>query len=248
MEKTILTIVTVCYNDRVNLERTLLSVGLSLSLVENSCDVEHIIIDGGSDDDTLDLIQSYQSTSFYSVKFVSERDRGIYDAMNKGIAKANGAFIQFLNAGDTLIHENFPVVLADLVIFNRQFDLVCYPFVFISSRSVKSHRFVRENVSLGFLCMPTSHQAMFYRKTLMEEYPYDISYTISSDFNHFCRLLRGGIKIAYGKVPVINFFDGGVSSRQKFLLYKQSALSIIQYNSSWLIPVRLLILALRVFL
>ena len=92
------TVVTVTYNAAESLEKTILSV-----LQQNYSNVEYIIIDGGSTDGSVEIIKKYSDKIAY---WVSEPDRGIYDAMNKGIRKATGEWINFMNAGDLFFHES----------------------------------------------------------------------------------------------------------------------------------------------
>ena len=93
-----LSIVIVTYNASFDVERTLKSV-----FDQTFADFEVIIIDGGSKDDTLDIIKKFEIRIDYCV---SEKDRGIYDAMNKGIEASKGEYVQFLNAGDYFVNEN----------------------------------------------------------------------------------------------------------------------------------------------
>lgn len=97
MDTPIISVITVCYNAVANIEETMLSV-----LNQRYDKVEYIVIDGGSKDGTLDVIKKYANKLAY---WISEPDKGIYDAMNKGIAKATGDWINFMNAGDKFINE-----------------------------------------------------------------------------------------------------------------------------------------------
>lgn len=89
----LISVVTICYNAKNDLEKTILSV-----LSQTYQDIEYIIIDGGSTDSTVDIIHKYSERLFY---WISEPDKGIYDAMNKGMDRATGSWIIFMNAGDT---------------------------------------------------------------------------------------------------------------------------------------------------
>ena len=89
----LISVVTICYNAKNDLEKTILSV-----LSQTYQDIEYIIIDGGSTDGTVDIIHKYSERLFY---WISEPDKGIYDAMNKGMDRATGSWINFMNAGDT---------------------------------------------------------------------------------------------------------------------------------------------------
>ena len=113
------TVITVVYNDANNIRKTLLSC-----LDQDYPDVEYIIIDGGSTDGTKEIICEYKGSLDY---FCSEKDNGIYDALNKGILKANGEWIIVLNSGDTFVSTN---VLSS--IFNNLsiLNLLCHSFYY----------------------------------------------------------------------------------------------------------------------
>jgi len=99
----LLTIITVTYNAEKYLNRTLRSVQTALSNTNNSAQVEYLIIDGNSKDDTLKIAGQYPKMI---TGIVSEPDRGLYDAMNKGLALATGRYVWFLNAGDEIYDKN----------------------------------------------------------------------------------------------------------------------------------------------
>ena len=106
MEKSIkLSIITVCYNAEKVIEDTILSV-----LGQTYQDIEYILVDGGSQDKTLQIIEKYSQDE--RVRYISEPDEGIYDAMNKGGSLATGDYIQFLNAGDFLVNAT---VIEDVI-------------------------------------------------------------------------------------------------------------------------------------
>ncbi|MCR5513368.1 MAG: glycosyltransferase, partial [Prevotella sp.] len=90
-------VITITYNAARTLQRTLDSVAC-----QTYADIEHLIIDGASKDDTLQIAERYQQQSHHTVVIQSEPDKGLYDAMNKGLQKATGDYLVFLNAGDTL--------------------------------------------------------------------------------------------------------------------------------------------------
>ena len=107
-----ITIVTISYNIVTYIEKTILSV-----VNQTYPNIEYIVIDGGSTDGTLDVIKKYSDKITY---WVSESDKGIYDAMNKGIDAATGDWINFMNAGDVFYHNNvideiIPFLTKDLI-------------------------------------------------------------------------------------------------------------------------------------
>ena len=113
-----ISIITVCKNAESAIERTILSV------VTQSCfnkNIEYLIIDGASTDKTIEIIQKYAEK--YPIKWISEPDSGIYNAMNKGIKLASGDYLLFLNAGDYLIHYNIIKSLINLF-GSSEFDII----------------------------------------------------------------------------------------------------------------------------
>lgn len=95
-----LSIVTINYNDVIGLSKTFASVAFQINLQEG--DLEHIIVDGGSTDASREVIEAYAESAPYPVKWISEPDKGIYNAMNKGIRMASGDYIEILNSADLL--------------------------------------------------------------------------------------------------------------------------------------------------
>ena len=118
-----ITVITVCYNEKERLKRTVESV-----CNQTYAHIEYLIIDGASTDGTNDLFQEY--LSFPYIQFYSEKDYGIYNAMNRGIARASGDYVYFLNAGDTFCN---PSVIADVASYieNDPKDFICYGNIYL---------------------------------------------------------------------------------------------------------------------
>lgn len=154
MDKPLITVVTISYNAVMAIERTILSV--INQIYEN---IEYIIIDGGSTDGTVDIIKKYSDRISH---WVSEPDKGIYDAMNKGLKMANGEWVNFMNAGDRFVNEN---VLSDIF----QVD---YPenIKFLYSDNYFENRIGKRVLALhNHELMRINHQSSIYRKSLHEE-------------------------------------------------------------------------------
>ena len=200
-----ISIITINYNDITGLKRTLKSVR-----EQTVNDFEHIIIDGNSSDGSKELIQKTKDNYSY---WVSEPDKGIYDAMNKGIAQASGNYVLFLNSGDTLyknyiIHKvqpyldnNTSIVYGDLSIIgdDRPDFIHHYP------RKLDFNFF--KNTSLG-------HPATFIKKELFDLYGiYRTDLKIVSDWAFFLKTICVE-KVSYKKIDVIisNFYEGGIST------------------------------------
>jgi glycosyltransferase involved in cell wall biosynthesis len=166
------TIVTVVFNDVKNLEKTMLSV-----LDQTFLDFEYIVIDGGSTDGTVDIIKKYAHRLAF---WVSEKDKGIYDAMNKAIEKAQGSWINFMNSGDyffdnTVLENIFSTSKYDGV------DVLYGGFIGnFNGRSVlcSAPLNVKANFWKG---MPICHNSTFVRTHIMQQFKFDTNFKVSAD-------------------------------------------------------------------
>ncbi len=203
-------IITVCRNEAENIRRT------CESICSQTCsDFEWIVIDGESTDGTLDILAEYSSKISC---LVSEPDGGIYDAMNKGIQRATGEFLLFLNGGDYLADEQVLEVVASVprrdVLYG---DMRCV--------RPNGETFVRsfpdELTSAFLLRHRLPHQSAFFRRSLFAEYGnYDTSFRIAADYDLFVRLLYAH-KASYFHIPcVVSVFKTGGASAQSRALGK----------------------------
>ena len=166
-----LSVITVSYNCVDLIEPTILSV-----LSQDSNLIEYILIDGGSTDGTLDVIEKYKDRITYSI---SESDLGIYDAMNKGIDVATSKWLLFLNAGD-VFHEDF-----SLQHLNWNWpditEFVVFPFM-VDGEMVLINPDL--NVLFG---MPTSHQAMLICSSVAKKEKFNKRYQVAADYDYFIK-------------------------------------------------------------
>lgn len=182
MNDILITVVTVCYNAVTSLENTIRSV-----LGQSYSNIEYIVIDGGSNDGTKEVIERYAKHLSY---WVSEPDSGIYDAMNKAIAKASGDWIVFMNAGDFFIDQDvvsnvIPYLDESVSIFHGNIVKV-YDY-----HKEKGCQLGKEKIDLvDFFYGTIDHQAAFIRRTLFEEYGYyDTSYQLAADWLFFMKVI-----------------------------------------------------------
>ena len=194
-------VITVCYNAE-GVEDTCRSVA-----AQNFDDFEWIVIDGGSKSEILEIFSQYKDKIAY---FVSEKDSGIYNAMNKGISKAKGEYLIFMNAGDAFYKETSLGDVfsqphdADVIYGDIEFNYIEWKKIF-RSRIVKDKYFFINNT----LC----HQATFIKKTVFDRFGlYDESYKIVADFEKFTNLAVNGGFFEYVPVIVSSFRVGGLSS------------------------------------
>ncbi len=211
------TIVTVTFNAATVIERTLLSVE------RQSCDsVEHIIVDGRSTDNTMQLVRLYaERNRRHSVRTLCEPDRGLYDAMNKGIALATGKYTLFLNAGDALhYHTDLDEVARKMqgreysVVYGET-DIVDDGGKFLYSRRLKAPAvFTSQSFQDGML---VCHQSMHVLTSIAKETPYDLSYRYSADFDWVIRVLERGESLGLAtlntEMILTDYLRGGLTTR-----------------------------------
>lgn len=162
-------IITINYNNKKGLEKTIKSV-----INQTFKDFEYIIIDGGSTDGSIEVINRYAEKINY---WVSEPDKGIYNAMNKGISKATGEYLNFMNSGDSF---HSPSVLDDVTEMQLKEDIITGGFYDIEKK--KPHIIRPQNVTLLTMLKETfNHQSTFFKKELFANNMYDESYKIQSD-------------------------------------------------------------------
>ncbi|MCA0131976.1 glycosyltransferase family 2 protein [Winogradskyella alexanderae] len=202
----LLSIITINYNNALGLKKTMESLGS-----QSSRDFEHIIIDGNSTDDSLNVIKSF---NYKNLNFVSERDSGIYNAMNKGIKMAKGKYILFLNSGDYL--ENKKVISHVLPYLKNDYGVLSGSLIFDedSGPRLREHP---EKMTFSYLVgNAISHPSTFIKRELFSKYGlYDESLKIVSDWAFFIKVL-GLNNESFAKIPLtISVFDTkGVSSNE----------------------------------
>jgi glycosyltransferase involved in cell wall biosynthesis len=203
----ICSIITVVYNNPVELESTINSV-----LEQNYLDYEFIIIDGGSSEPTKNIIEKYKDNIDY---WVSEPDRGIYDAMNKGIIASKGRWLNFMNAGDVYVDQN---VLSDVFKENENNENYNSSSFLIGNTVVDYGGFKRNfvgniaNISLGTQFV---HQSVFISKEFNTRYPYDITQKIAADYQFFYKALYNNEPYWELNKDICLFAAGGISDTER---------------------------------
>lgn len=197
----LVSVITVCYNAEKNLEETILSV-----LNQTYSNIEYIIIDGGSSDGTVDIIKKYADRLAY---WVSEPDKGIYDAMNKGVFLAKGEWIYFIGASDLLLKNSFQTIFLQKIEAEVIYGdiIMMYP---------KGQKQIKKAISASSLLyrMLTSHQAILMQtKAIKEQKGFNLDYKILADFDLMQRSYLSGVTFQYVPIPVAEFKFDGVSSK-----------------------------------
>lgn len=195
-----ISIVTVNFNEGKNLELTVKG-----SIAQTLQNKEIIIIDGGSKDNSPEIIEKYKEHIYFSC---SEKDEGIYDAMNKGIKKATGDWIIFMNSGDWFFDES---VLEK--IFSTSFEKDTFIY---GDHQIRYEHFKRMHVAskpLDSLKYKNvfSHQALFSPVHLMKKNLFDLKYPLVSDFDSFFKHYKLNFPFQYIPETISTFEAGGVS-------------------------------------
>ncbi len=198
-------IITVSYNEVNNIGNTINSV-----LNQTFQDFEYIVVDGKSNDGTYELEKKLLLTArCVNVQISSEEDSGIYNAMNKGIKKANGEWLLFLNAGDSLASSDVLDKINKSIVNGENADIYYGDTVFRYknySKLTKPQKIseIKEHMVFG-------HPSSVIGAGLMKECLYDESYRIAADFNFFLRAALNNARFCYIDYPVSKFELGGCS-------------------------------------
>lgn len=197
----LVTVITVVFNGIKTLEATIMSV------LEQSYDnVEYIVIDGGSSDGTLDLLRKYE----FAVDFwVSERDKGIYDAMNKGLRMAQGKWVALLNADDTYFTRD---ALSKLAALDDDVYVAASDVMMHTKEGLK--RFVIDERRPLYKNVPYMHTGMFVRSNLYSKLGgFRDDLRIASDIDFIMRIMESGVDVYRFSEPLVVMRDDGVSVR-----------------------------------
>lgn len=208
-----LSIITVTFNAEHTLERTLRSVSS-----QSYSGIEHIIVDGMSTDSTISLVQKYKNEK---LKWISEPDKGLYYAMNKGIKMATGDYLCFLNAGDTFFAEDTVELMmnadskADIIY--GETAIVDINGKFLHMRRLKApEKLTWKSFKQGML---VCHQALVVRREIAE--PYDLSYHFSSDFDWAIRMLKKSKQNINTDHILINYLNEGMTTTNRWASLKE---------------------------
>lgn len=209
-----ISIITATYNSGKTLEQTISSV------VNQTYDnIEYIIIDGGSTDNTIDIIKKYEDKIYY---WISEADKGIYDAFNKGVLVATGDYIEFIGSDDCFVSENSIKQIVKNIDNNT--DILSANEYVVMEDCCKQYLITNEKAinKSTFKGGMIPHAAMFTKKQLLIDYPFDISYRIAGDTKFFFTCyMNESIKFKYIDLPVVFFSHGGISANMVELSQKE---------------------------
>jgi len=233
MMKPKVTVITITYNAERFLKNTIESI-----VTQSNKDFEYVIVDGGSKDGTTDIIRQYDNV-FYSsfadaekrepaddhkIAWISEPDKGLYDAMNKGMHLAKGDFVWFMNAGDKIYDTHTMQVVMDTINANPECDVVYGQSIVIGEDEKvvgERHKIAPANLTKKSLLngLVVCHQSILVRKEMAPDY--DIQYRISADYDWVCKVLEKSRKNCYIDKYISRFMVAGVSAQQRKKSWKE---------------------------
>ena len=231
-------IITTCYNREKTIAQAIESV-----LSQDYPDIEYIVVDGGSTDNSFKIVRSYGSQI---CKAVSERDGGMYEAINKGIKMATGDIVGLLHSDDFLIHNH---IISEIVERFKQTsaDIVYGDGLFVDShhtdkviRDWRSGNYRRWKVRLGWLPL---HPTVYIKRNAIEQYGlYNEKYQIAADSDFLVRYLyKADLKVGYLGKYVVRMRMGGLStdSQKRKAMWKEDV-EMFRKNGFWGVPEKIL--------
>lgn len=222
-----ITIVTVCYNAEKTIEKTIESV-----ISQDYEDVEYLIIDGKSTDGTLEIIERYKDISY--IRILSEKDSGLYNAMNKGTKMATGEYILFLNSGDCFCDSQ---VLRDIS-SELETDIVYGNVIRRKYEGEILEKYPGKYRVMWLLLQGKmmSHQVIFTKTEIMKKYGFDEDYKITADYNFLVRAKKKGCSMHYvdRNVSVVENIEGISSQNDNVdIMRAEDDRSLREYFPIW---------------
>lgn len=212
-KKPLVSFVIVVYNSLPYLKETLSSI-----FSQTFTDYEIVVIDGGSDDGTIEYLKENDELIRF---WISEPDRGIYDAMNKGIKNSRGKYLNFLNAGDFLAENgSLEKIFSDKQVIERDYDLIYTDKYNIDpDKSNKNYYKAGEFSEINLIKRGTSiicHQAIYMRRSMTPLY--DTRYRFKGELNWYFEILKqnNDLRVLHRKIPAIYYRKGGYGQQKYF--------------------------------
>lgn len=216
-----LSLVTSAYNSASTIRDTFESV-----LSQTYKDYEYWIIDGGSKDATIDIIKEYEKKFEGRMKWVSEPDNGIYDAMTKGFKKCTGNVLMLINSDDLFAQPDVFQMIVDKFDENPDVDGIYADLYYVSQYNIKNivrvwKTGVQKSFAKGWL---PAHPTFYVKREIYLKYGYfDLSYTLAADFELMLRFVEGyGIKLCYLPEYLVRMRLGGATSKNARNIFYQN--------------------------
>lgn len=200
-----ITVITATYNSVNTLEQTISSV-----INQTYKNIEYIIIDGGSTDGTVDIIKKYEK---HIACWISEPDKGIYDAFNKGVSLSTGDYVEFVGSDDCFVSSNIIQEVVNSI--DPDTDILSATEYLVNEewkrQLLYSNKIAIDKNSFAGGMIP--HGAMFAKRELLEKWPFDVSYKIAADMKFFLKCyMDDSIVFKFIELPVLFFAQNGISA------------------------------------
>ena len=215
-----ISVVTVVYNGKSFIEKTIHSV-----LKQSYSNVEYIIVDGASTDGTVDVIRKYESSLS---AWVSEKDNGIYHAMNKGIALSTGDWICFLNCGDVFVDERAVQKVTNTISCDAD---IFYGNILVNAKDGMEERIANKpcNKHRMFFC----HQSAFVKTKLAQKFPFDETYKMSADLKFFKQCYYHNYQFYHLNFPVVIYNTSGISNTNRVVGLKENVKVVMEMDKQF---------------
>lgn len=212
-------IITVVYNGVKTIEQTIKSI-----LQQSYKNIEYIIIDGLSTDGTQSVIERYKENIAY---FISEKDNGLYDAMNKGINRATGDIVGIINSDDWYAED----IVEKIVKYFEQNDVeLVYGKIMNIDQNGMERLSIQKPLNDIWYGMVTPHPSVFIKKSIYKKFGvFDIRYKISADYDYLLKLYSKNVKFGYLDEVVAYFRLGGISSAKQKEMWNETCLISMKY-------------------
>lgn len=214
-----ISIITVCLNSEKTIEQTIQSV-----INQDDRDCEYIIVDGGSTDKTIEIIEKYRN---HITRIISGPDRGIYDAMNKGIASSCGDIVGIINSDDWYEPGTFDMVRR---CFQESDAEAVYGRMNLIYEDGRTEALIPSDIEKMRYEMEIPHSTVFLKKEIYEKYgPFRLEYHIAADYEFILKLYTKGVRFAYLDQTLANFRMSGVSVQQGETCSKETLMAARKY-------------------
>ena len=226
-----ISIITACFNSEKTIKKTIESI-----LSQEYNNIEYILIDGDSSDSTISIIDNYKNNV---AKVISEKDNGIYDALNKGIALATGDIIGFLHSDD--YYPN-PSIISTVVdnFKNNHIDMVWGNIAYVDGNGECKRHYSGKNINFNVGVMPPHPSVFIKRKSYQKHGEFNLNYKIASDYDLLFRfIVLNKLTHLYDKNIIINMTPGGTSTKNIFSTIRLNK-EIYQIHKSHNRPIRIM--------
>jgi glycosyltransferase involved in cell wall biosynthesis len=213
-----ISIITVCFNSEKTIVKTIQSV-----LAQTYTNIEYIIVDGVSKDNTLEIIKKYESKIH---QWISEPDKGLYDAMNKGISLATGEVIGFINSDDLFCDDQAIEKVMNVFMKNPHLDSVYADLYYVSQKDTDKiiRKWITGNQQKFNVGWHPAHPTFYIKKSVYEKFGgFDLSFKLAADFEIMLRFLdKYQISTQYLKEPLVKMRLGGETNKSFKNIYNQN--------------------------